>query len=186
MNEELEPTRNIIWEIEEAAKAGELDVVKKLHADYPEESRYGWSAITKAVHAGQLNVVIYLCGQGYFKPGSLDYELCFAAENGHLDIVKFLHETCGRSVLGRENDRMNGFSPISAAAANGHIEIVKYLHKKGASVKGDNNRAIKSAWNFEHEEIVKYLMNAGADILTVGNRKDMHSWLPPRSSNTEK
>ena len=49
-----------------------------------------------------------------------------ATEYGHLDIVKYLYETCHADVETKDKD---GFTPINYASSNGHLEVVKYLYE---------------------------------------------------------
>ena len=51
-----------------------------------------------------------------------------AAQNGHLDIVRFLAE------VGADKDQTanNGVTPLMVAAAHGHLDIVRFLAEVGA------------------------------------------------------
>ena len=49
-----------------------------------------------------------------------------ASYNDHLEVVKYLYETCHANI--ETKDRI-GRTPINIASANGHLEIVKYLYE---------------------------------------------------------
>lgn len=98
--------------------------------------------------------------------------LFYAAENGHMEIVKYLIE------LGVSIDAA-GYAtqktPLGIAVYNGHIEIVKYLVEKGANIdKKDHlgNTILSKSLLLPVEckdkkkkiEILKYLIEKGADI----------------------
>src|SRR6187399_1748927 len=72
----------------------------------------------------------------------------WAAENGHLEVVKYLHE------IGKECTD----DAIDRASKGGHLEIVKYLHE----VVGANCTTKAMEWAAEdgHLDIVKYLHEA--------------------------
>ena len=48
----------------------------------------------------------------------------YASQNGYLEIVKYLYETCHANVETKDNDE---FTPIDNASENGYFEVVKYL-----------------------------------------------------------
>ena len=56
---------------------------------------------------------------------NIDKLLIKASSNGHLEIVKYLHEN------GADITAQNNYA-IKYANLNGHLEIVKYLYKYGA------------------------------------------------------
>ena len=51
--------------------------------------------------------------------------LYVAAQNGHLEVVRFLVEAGANIDQGRTND---GGTPLCIAAENEHLEIVRFLH----------------------------------------------------------
>jgi len=69
-----------------------------------------------------------------------------AAENGHLEVVKFLHE-----------NRTEGCTKwaMNEAAENGHLEIVKFLHEN--RTEGCTEWAMNKAAKNGHLEVVKFL-----------------------------
>nr|XP_047146210.1 protein fem-1 homolog C-like [Hydra vulgaris] len=103
-------------------------------------------AIEGAVKNGHLEIVKYLHEKEY--ECKQLYPINKAAVNGHLEVIKYLHE------LGYKGD---GFA-IEGAAKNGHLEVVKYLHEKGYKC---SNLAIIDAAGNGHLEVVKYLYEKG-------------------------
>uniref|UniRef100_K3W601 Uncharacterized protein n=1 Tax=Globisporangium ultimum (strain ATCC 200006 / CBS 805.95 / DAOM BR144) TaxID=431595 RepID=K3W601_GLOUD len=71
----------------------------------------------------------------------------FAARNGHLEILKWLHAT----------ERLNGCSTRSMddAAKNGHLEIVQWLHENRS--EGCTTKAMDYAAKHGHLKIVQWL-----------------------------
>ena len=92
--------------------------------------------------------------------------LSWAAENGHLEIVKLLLK---EGVGVDSEDAWTPWSwakqivrtPLSWAAENGHLEVVKLLLKKGADVaskENDGQTPMSRAAGNGHLEIVKLLL----------------------------
>jgi ankyrin repeat protein len=94
------------------------------------------------------------------QPGSINkdnaYLIRTAAENGHLDIVKFLISE-GVDVHSDKD------YPLRYSARYGHFDVVKLLIENGADIHSKNNRALQQACNNGHLSIVQYLMNKGAN-----------------------
>ena len=59
----------------------------------------------------------------------------YAAEYGHLEIVKFLLEN-GADLNGNEG------AALSMASCNGHLDVVKFLIEMGVDIHADNNQAL--------------------------------------------
>lgn len=133
-------------------------------------------AIKCAANNGPLNVVKYLHENGADIKACTSLFMCeikndkivsekkvttsnqvivYAAMNGQLDIVKYLHEN-GADI---EKDDNNA---LEMAARNGHLDVVKYLHENGADV--DKCSALEVAATHNHMDVVKYLYENGASI----------------------
>ena len=50
----------------------------------------------------------------------------YASNNGHLEVVKYLYETCHDDVETKDKD---GCTPIRQKKKKSHLEIVKYLYE---------------------------------------------------------
>ena len=79
-----------------------------------------------------------------------DYALRYAANNGHLEVVKYLIDK------GADVRAWSDYA-LRLAANNGHLEVVKYLIDKGADVRALNDYALRYAAFNGHLEVVKYL-----------------------------
>lgn len=74
------------------------------------------------------------------------------AENGHLDVVKYL--------VNRGSDvTMNNNRAVCFAAAYGHTPVVKYLVESGADITAKRNFPIRWAARHEHVVTINYLLN---------------------------
>lgn len=82
--------------------------------------------------------------------------LHFAAQKGHIEIVKYLIKS-GAQI---EFKNLTGTTPLHWAAQNGHLEIVKILISHGADPNSKNKkskRPINCAQQYSHREVVEYL-----------------------------
>ncbi len=86
-----------------------------------------------------------------------NYAITWAAEYGHLNVVKLLSEN------GADCTANNNYV-IQSASYFGHIEIVKFLLAKGADCTDYGNIAIKWANKNGHSEVVSLLLNHGAKL----------------------
>ncbi|OQR89535.1 ribosome-recycling factor [Thraustotheca clavata] len=145
------PTSCACQALTEAAKKGYLDVVSMLynnrHASCPRDK-----AFDQAVSAGQLEIVKYLFSHGESGTG---IGLPLAADHGHIEIVKYLHQ---------ESMDEGGPVVMDLAAANGHLDIVKYLHKH--TTAGCTHIALREAAMNGHEDVVEFLLKNRSE----GNR----------------
>ena len=94
---------------------------------------------------GALNVMQHLLKLKMFKPEDLGQKnrfnnscVALAAENGHLETVKWLNEN-GLSINSDKNH--TGNSCLLIADKNGHLETVKWLIENGCSIHERNNRS---------------------------------------------
>ncbi|EGG22179.1 hypothetical protein DFA_04297 [Cavenderia fasciculata] len=109
----------------------------------PKEKYYFFiGEMSKASKDGDLSIVKHL----HFNrtEGAITYAMDMAAENGHLNVFRFLdqHRTEGHS------------SAMDLAAFNGHVEIIKYIHEhrsEGAV------RTMDFAARFGHLNVVQFL-----------------------------
>jgi len=102
--------------------------------------------------------------------------LSWAAEMGHLDVVKWLVLEAGADV--ESKDRESGRTPLSWAARNGHLEVVNLLvQEAGTDVESKDQQGrtpLRCAAENGHLEIVKFLVQAGAKV----ESKDNDGWTP--------
>ncbi|KAL6602306.1 ankyrin [Neocallimastix sp. 'constans'] len=89
--------------------------------------------------------------------------LMFAAQNGHLKIVRYL---CDQgAVISEKNDQ--GCNALMIAAEYGHLDVLEYLHNQGLSIHVKNREkmtALILAAKNGHLPIVQYLVKHGAKI----------------------
>ena len=116
----------------------------------------------EATKEGNLDKVRYCASNGIAKEAKDNDEwtaLHFASWKGHLEIVKYLTETCHVDTEAKNN---LGSTALHYASRNGHLEIVKYLIE---TCQVDKEAKINEGWTalhcstYEgHLEIVKYLI----------------------------
>jgi ankyrin repeat protein len=95
-----------------------------------------------------------------------------AAEQGSIDVVKYIVEQCQANV---EDKDTKGLTPLHIAANEGHIEIVKYLFEKyPANVEQKDQEygwtPLHNASGNGHIDVIKYLLeNCHANIEAKSN-----------------
>ena len=119
-------------------------------ADVETWKEFKLNDMDRAAQFGHLEIVKCLHEIG--KNCSID-AMDFAAKNGHLDILKYLHEI--------EKDCTT--NAMDHAAENGHLDILKYLHEIGKECTTD---AMDRAAQFGHLEVLKYLHEIGKECTT--------------------
>src|SRR5271170_4867778 len=77
-----------------------------------------------------------------------EYPIDFPSRNGHLEVVKYLHETVKATF---SDNAMNW------ASQYGHLEVVKYLHEEVKATPACTELAMNWASQYCHLEVVKYL-----------------------------
>ena len=110
--------KNLNQKLIEAAKSGNLEVVKYLvenGADIHAEKDY---ALRLAAYNGHLDVVKYLVEKGVNIHADGDYSLKLATVNGNLEVVKYLVEK-GADIYKNDDE--------SLKMASNHLEVLKYF-----------------------------------------------------------
>ncbi len=74
------------------------------------------------------------------------YRINWASQNGHLEVVKWLHEN---RTEGCTTDAMD------FASFDGYLEVVKWLHEN--RTEGCTTQAMNGATEFGHLEVIKWL-----------------------------
>src|SRR4051812_46993429 len=120
----------------------------------------GWSNLLGyllcwAAGNGHFNVVRYLHKVGVELNARNDEPLCRACDGGHLDIVRYLHQN-GCKLFARDNE------PLCRAAAAGHVELVSYIHQNKGDIWARENEPLRHAAAGKHAAVVRYLHEAGA------------------------
>ncbi|KAJ3406455.1 hypothetical protein HDV05_006005 [Chytridiales sp. JEL 0842] len=106
---------------------------------------YPRCAMQNAIINGHLSIVRYLHEQCHDDVCST-ISMNFAAREGHLEILKYLHENCEVGCT---------TIPMDLAAANGHIDTVIFLHENCS--EGCTTRAMDMAAKNGHLDVVEWL-----------------------------
>ena len=104
-------------------------------ADLNKPDELGITPIQKAVMTGQLELVTLFICHGVDEDHSFnitrmveDTPIFIAAQNGHLDIVKYLVEERNVNPFDKRYFKKRIlFSPLKIAETNGHLHVVEYL-----------------------------------------------------------
>ncbi|GMF80442.1 unnamed protein product [Phytophthora fragariaefolia] len=133
--------------IHECAKYGRLEILKIFH-DFESPVAYDSDGL-KRRRTSQANSwwscardPMYFAGSQTCEADTMD----IAAGEGHLEVVKWLH-----------NNRSEGctFQAIDRAASNGHLEVVQWLHSNRS--EGCSSDALYRAAEHGHFDVVKWL-----------------------------
>ncbi len=111
-----------------------------------------------AAEGGHLKVVKYFVEKKKKRNLDINIALLFASERGHLPVVEY-SVTQGADVSAYDD------KPLRFASRSGRLSVVEYLIKHGANPQ---NGLINAARN-GHLNVVKYLIGNGADIHADNN-----------------
>ncbi|AJF98065.1 ankyrin repeat protein [Pandoravirus inopinatum] len=128
-----------------AAHRGHLGLIVALHELDAPGFDSAPGVMDCAVDDGHLDIVVFL--HAHHKGGCTTYAMNRAAAHGRLDLVDFLHRNRREGCTRRAMDY---------AAANGHFDVVVYLHEnrtEGCSVSAVNRAAANG-----HRDVVIYLL----------------------------
>ncbi len=156
----------------EAAKNGELDVVRNLIEDkgVPANTTRsdGTTFLHSAANGGNLEVVKYLIEDKGVPPNTARSDgysvLHSAAKSGNLELVRYLIEDKGVPATTALPD---GYSVLHEAADIGNLEMVNYLiEEKGIPAttarRDDAYSVLHIAANSGNLDVVRYLLKKGA------------------------
>jgi ankyrin repeat protein len=128
------------WPLAEAAKYGQLGVVKLLAqrgANLNEAGRFSKTALHWAVEGGHEEVVAFLLSKDV-RPNDCDTSsktpLEWACERGYMGVVRMLVQHLGQQGMDAAHTATMG---LRYAARAGQKSMVKYLLGEGAQLKGD-------------------------------------------------
>jgi ankyrin repeat protein len=99
-----------------------------------------------------------------------------AAEKGHENVVRVLHELGGD--VNQPNN--NGFTPCYVAAEKGHENVVRLLHEFGGDVNqadNDGRTPYMIAAENGHENVVRVLHELGGDVNQPNNDGFTPCWI---------
>ena len=118
------------------------------------------NTIGNAAENGHLEVVKYLVSLGV-ESNYLNNAFDSAASNGHIETVKYFIS------IGVDDFKYNNFG-LSSAASNGKLEMVKYLVSLGA-YNSKHDSIVRGAAINGHLDVVKYLVSVGANVRANGD-----------------
>lgn len=98
----------------------------------------------------------------YAKTG--DSAVHIAVENGHLSVLKYLHNDCG---MGLEQTNFDGKRPLHNAAQFSHFDCLQYLIDQGVEIdalKRADWTPLMLACTKNNENIVRFLVSNGANL----------------------
>lgn len=130
---------------ERVVESGDVDMLRFLHASRP--ASFPGHMMYLAATTGNLEAVRLLQSD----PRSTR-SMNTAAQNGHLEVVQFLHEVRREACTAFAMDR---------AACNGFLDVVTFLHENRS--EGCTKDALNGAAQFGHHEVVTFLVESRSE-----------------------
>jgi hypothetical protein len=171
LHDHTAPPADDMYLIDEAARHGDLDMMKWLHSERGDQLTY--EGVMRAVNHGFLAAVKWMRETFPDSVVASDIKMDNAAANGHLEMIKWLHGQhawCTKQAmnLAASNDHLDVVrflhenraegcttDAMDLAAANGHLETVQWLHHN--RTEGCTQFAMDSAAKNGFFEVVKWL-----------------------------
>lgn len=152
----------------DACNTGNLNRVKAM---LPECRKYIKTGLQSACYHGHLEVVAYLAEQA--DEDELERVLCYAAEGGQLEVVKYLVEE-KRAIATRETLYL---VCLYYEQRDRYLEVVKYLLNcdlNNVTITNDGldcaleSTAYDDHTRYDNSKLMKYLIEKGADSSRIG------------------
>ncbi|ETO58834.1 hypothetical protein F444_22781, partial [Phytophthora nicotianae P1976] len=143
LHEHTAPPPDDMFLIDEAARHGDLEMMQWLHSERGDHLTY--EGVMRAVDHGFLDAVKWMMDTFPDSVVIKDIRMDNAAANGHLEMIKWLHQHqawCTKQAMNR-------------AAGNGHLEIVQFLNEHRS--EGCTTDAMDLAASNGHLDMVKWL-----------------------------
>ena len=163
-----------------AASLGRYATAEMLveHGASVSDTRQQTSPLEEAAASGFITTVELLLQRGGADPNHRDRDgwsaIHWAAEEGHLDIVRMLLES------GANPNAVSSFGtpPLHCAANGGHVSIARLLLQKGADPLKSTCHgwtALHHAAFMGHSDVVEYLLENDR-IRSAASQQDNHGW----------
>ncbi|GMF14834.1 unnamed protein product [Phytophthora lilii] len=177
LNKHTAPPPDDMYLIDEAARHGDLEMMEWLHTERGDQLTY--EGVMRAVDHGFLDAVEWMCATFPDVVTTSYIRMDSAAANGHLAMIKWLHEHhgwCTKQAMNRaagndhlevvkflDENRSEGCTTdaMDMAAANGHLETVKWLHTNRS--EGCTQFAMDSAAKNGFADVVQWLLEHRAE-----------------------
>jgi len=141
----------------DAAKNGQLQVIKRLVAAGAEVTSSDSQALRFAAANSHLDTLEYLISKRADVNANEDEALRNAVTKGSIDVVKYLLDV-------KANVNSQEGNILRIAAETKDIELIKVLIATGADVNAMNDQALINAVSHKSVEIVKHLLDVKANV----------------------
>ncbi|KAJ3033009.1 Ankyrin repeat and SOCS box protein 3 [Rhizophlyctis rosea] len=121
----------------------------------------GFSLVGLAAGKGHLDIIQVLIEFGADVYARTGEPLSLAAENGQLEIIRFLWPLMKDSANYKAST-LHG--ALWEASSSGHLPLVLYLLEEGADVHFEDDDCLRAAAEDGHAEVAKVLLDAGAVV----------------------